>query len=252
MQFDVAASWITAVLLCATRLGAVLYLTPILGGFSLPGRVKVMLVLGLSASCVSGLPHAAVAIPDGAGLLLALLAETGNGALFAYGVMTAFGAVAFAGKVLDIQAGFGLANVFDPVTRSQSPLIGSILGTLTVILFFTSSAHHALLRGIAFSLERLPLGNLVALSDPGLMVAQFGTVYSLGLLLAAPVMFCLFLLEIGMAVMSRNLPQMNVFMIGAPLKIAVALALMSLLGPQLGPVFDKIFAGIFLFWEALL
>ncbi|UGQ47984.1 flagellar biosynthetic protein FliR [Massilia endophytica] len=253
MLLEVAHPWIVAVLLCATRIGIVLQLTPLLSGFGVPVRIKVALVLAISAACVSRLaPPASAAPADLAGLALALVAELGNGALFAYGVSAAFGAVAFAGKVLDIQSGFGLGNVFDPVTRSQAPLLGAILGQLSIVVFFLSDAHHTLLRGLRFSLEQLPLGQALQIADPGLLVAQFGTIFSLGLVLAGPVAFLLFLLDIGLAVVSRTMPQMNVLMLGTPLKAGLSLGMLAALGPQLGPVLQRIFAALFNFWTALL
>jgi flagellar biosynthetic protein FliR len=154
--------------------------------------------------------------------------------------------------MLDQQLGFGLANVFDPMTRVQAPLIASLFGLLAVVMFFTVDAHHALLRGFAYSLEKVPLGSGLHAFAPAALVHQFGLIFSFGLLLAAPVLFCLYLVEIGMAVISRNLPQMNIFMISIPVKIVCGMLLLSLLMTRLGPLFDKIFGSIFQFWEEVL
>ena len=85
-----------------------------------------------------------------------------------------------------------------------------------------------------------------------LLVRQFGLIFSFGLLLAAPVLFCVYLVEVGLAVISRNLPQMNIFMISMPVKIVCGLLLLSLLTPRLAPLFDKIFGSIFHFWQEVL
>ncbi len=253
MVIDAGLSWAAAVLLCSVRLGAILMFTPLLGGFAVPARIKLMLVLSLSAVLVSGLHLGVANVPANFGAMLAACAgELLTGALLAFGVLTAFGAVAFAGKILDIQMGFGMANVFDPITRTQSPLIGSVLGTLAIVMFFATDSHHLLLRGVAYSLQQVPLGAMVGRVAPEIVVRQFGLVFSHGLLFAAPVVFGLFLLEIGLAVMSRNLPQMNIFIISIPVKIVAGFLLLALLGRQLEPVFAKIFGAIFVFWEALL
>jgi flagellar biosynthetic protein FliR len=76
--------------------------------------------------------------------------------------------------------------------------------------------------------------------------------YVFGLLFAAPVVFCLFLLEIGLAVMSRNLPQMNIFVISIPVKIVAGFLTLGFLARHLDSVFNKIFGSIFAFWEAVL
>jgi flagellar biosynthetic protein FliR len=108
-----------------------------------------------------------------------------------------------------------------------------------------------MLRGVAFSLEALPLGTLPATLPFGAVVKQFGTMFVLALVLAAPVMFCLLVVEAGLAVLSRNLPQMNVFIVAIPVKIFAGLAMLAASIEYLGPVAAKVFASIFRYWEAL-
>jgi flagellar biosynthetic protein FliR len=253
MNFNFNPAWLTAVLLCSLRLSALLLLTPLLQALGLPVRVRLVLILALSAMLVSGMHLSAAAAPlDLPAMIGAGINELFTGALMAYGIFAAFAAFSFAGNALDLQIGFNIANVFDPVTHSQSPLIASLLGMLAVALFFGMDAHHALLRGFAYSLERVPLGRPLSVPDPALLIKQFGTVFTLGLMLAAPVLFCLFLIELAMAVLSRNLQQMNIFILGAPVKIAVGLAVLATMAGHIGVVAEKIFNGVFMFWDAVL
>jgi flagellar biosynthetic protein FliR len=252
MTLTLGADWLCAVLLCAMRLGALLAMTPLLDGFTLPTRIKLPLLLGLAAALTSGLDlqwHAPATLAE---LVLAGVAEVANGALLAFGILTAFSAVAFAGKALDIQIGFGVGNVYDPISRTQSPLIGSILGMLAVLVFFLSNAHHALLRAMAYMLTKVPLGNAMTAPSAELLIHQFGTVFTLGLLFGAPVVFCLFLLELGLSVLSRVLPQLNIFVVGLPVKLAAGLLALAVVAPRLGATFDRIFTSIFQFWDAAL
>ena len=253
MTFDFNPAWLSAVLLCSLRLSALLLLTPLMQALGMPLRVRMVLILALSVTLVSGMGLRVAASPlDLPSMLLAGINELFVGALMAYGIFAAFAAFSFAGNALDLQIGFNIANIYDPLTRSQSPLLASLLGMLAVALFFGMDAHHALLRGFAYSLERVPLGRAMTLPDPTLLIKQFGTVFTLGLMLAAPVLFCLFLVELAMAVLSRNLQQMNIFILGAPVKIAVGLVLLASMSSHLGVVAEKIFNGVFLFWDAVL
>lgn len=253
LEIDVGMTWITSVLLCSLRLSAMLMMTPILDGFGIPARIRVFLVVALSAAMVSAIPHNNPVSTSNLGSFIGAAAgELLTGALLGFGAMCAFAAFSFAGNLLDQQLGFGLANVFDPMTRAQSPLIASLLGLVAVVMFFTMDAHHTLLRGFVYSLEKVPLGSGMHLASPSALVHQFGLIFSFGLLLAAPVLFCIYLIEIGMAVISRNLPQMNIFMISIPVKIICGLLLLSLLITRLSPIFNKIFGSIFLFWEEVL
>jgi flagellar biosynthetic protein FliR len=253
MRVDFSTVWVTGVLLCALRVATVFMLAPFWQPLGLPVRVRVLIILALSATLVSAThtaPTAALAsVPA---LLAAAVNELLVGALLAFGVFTAFAAFAFAGNALDLQIGFNIANVFDPITRSQSPLLASLFAMTAVVLFFTFDAHHAVLRGIAYSLERIPLGGPAPRPDVRALGRQFGIVFTLGLALAAPVLFCLFFVELAMAVLSRNLQQLNVFVLGTPIKIILGLVMLATLAPQFGQTARRIFDAIFGFWEAVL
>jgi flagellar biosynthetic protein FliR len=253
MRVDFSTVWVTGVLLCALRVATVLMLAPFWQPLGLPVRVRVLIILALSATLVSATHTApAAALASVPALLGAAVNELMVGALLAFGVFTAFAAFAFAGNALDLQIGFNIANVFDPITRSQSPLLASLFAMTAVVLFFTFDAHHAILRGIAYSLERIPLGGPAPRPDVRALGRQFGIVFTLGLALAAPVLFCLFFVELAMAVLSRNLQQLNVFVLGTPIKIILGLVMLATLAPQFGQTARRIFDAIFGFWEAVL
>lgn len=253
MSLDFKATWVVAFLLCSMRLSAMLLLAPFLQVLGLPLRLRMLLVLALSACFVSALPLAHASLPlDLPALLAAAAGELATGALMAFSLFVAFAAFAFAGNALDLQIGFNIANLFDPITRRHSPLIASILSMVAVALFFTMDVHHALLRGFAYSLEKLPLGALIAAPDPAVLGRQFGTIFTLGILLAAPTLFCLFLVEIAISVISRNLQQMNVMLLATPIKIVVGLWVLAYSAGRMGPIAEKIFNSAFLFWEEVL
>lgn len=253
MILDTSAAWLAAVLLCSVRLSAMLLLAPVLQAMRLPLRIRVAFVVALSVALVSGMRLVPAATPAGLpDLVHAAIGEAGLGALLGFGLFTAFAAFHFAGNLLDLQMGFNIANLLDPITHSQSPLLATLFGMLAVMLFFAFDAHHALLRGFAWSLERVPLGTALAPPQPALLAAQFGSLYVLGLMLAAPVLFCLFLIELVLSVLSRNLQQMNVFVLGAPIKIGVGLTLLALTAAHIGQLSQRIFHSMFQFWEAVL
>jgi flagellar biosynthetic protein FliR len=215
--------------------------------------VRVLLTLALSVVMVSGMGKLPVPPPLSAGpVIVAAFAELVTGASLAFGVFAAFGAFSVAGKLLDIQSGFGLGNIYDPVTRTGAPLFATMLNMAAVTVFFSMDGHHALLRGFAFSLQQLaPGGGFGALAmEP--VLRQFGLMFSLGVALIVPVMFCLLLAETGLAVVSRVLPQMNVFVVGVPVKIVVALTVLALTVSAMGPVMGKVYASIFDYWEQVL
>jgi flagellar biosynthetic protein FliR len=253
MAIDIDPAWMMAVFFTALRLGVVLMMTPIFSNLSGLVTVRVLLTLALSALLVSGLgarlPPPALELGP---VLLAALAELVTGLTLAFGVFAAFGAFSVAGKILDVQSGFGLGNVYDPVTRAGAPLFATLLNLAAVAVFFGMDAHHALLRGMAFSLREVAPGSGFHELDAEAVIRQFGLMFSLGVALIIPVMLCLLLAETGLAVVSRVLPQMNVFVVGVPVKIVVGLAVFALTMGALQPVMARVYASIFIYWEQVL
>ncbi|OFA06685.1 flagellar biosynthetic protein FliR [Duganella sp. HH101] len=253
MSIDIDPAWMLAVFYTALRLGVVLMMTPIFSNLAGLVTVRVLLTLALSSLLVSGL-HAALPAPalEIGPVLLNALAEVVTGVTLAFGIFAAFGAFSVAGKILDVQSGFGLGNVYDPVTRTGAPLFATMLNLVAVAVFFGMDAHHALLRGIAFSLRQVAPGSGFHALDPEAAIRQFGLMFSLGVALIIPVMLCLLLAETGLAVVSRVLPQMNVFVVGVPVKIVVGLAVFAASMGTLQPLMARVYGSIFIYWEQVL
>lgn len=253
MTITVELTWILAVALVAIRFGAVLALTPIFGSASLPIHFRVLFVVGLSALIVSALHLDPTRLPISvSAFLMASLAELVLGALMAFGIFAAFAAFLLAGRIMDIQLGFGVAAIIDPTNRSQAPLLGTILNLLAVTLFFAVDGHHMLVRGLVFSLEQVPPGTFVSDLDTGAVVAQFGGMFVYALALSAPVLFVILLVDIVLAVIARSMPQVNVFIVSLPLKILVGLIMLAVSLRYLAPLIGRIFENIFDYWHQLL
>jgi flagellar biosynthetic protein FliR len=253
MTIDVDPAWAMSVFLVSLRIGVIFMMSPVFTGLNGLVTVRVLLTLMLSVVLVSGLQLAPASTPLAIGpVLLAALMELAVGACMAFGVMAAFGAFSLAGKILDIQSGFGIGSVYDPVTRSGAPLFATMLNMVAVVVFFGMDAHHALLRGIAFSLQQVAPGAGFAALDADAVLRQFGLMFSLGVSLIIPVMLCLLLLEVGLAVISRVLPQMNVFIVLVPVKLIAGIAIFALTVATLGPAMSRVYASIFIFWEQVL
>jgi flagellar biosynthetic protein FliR len=246
--------FVLTVFLLSLRLGALLLLTPILYAASVPPSVRALLVVGLAAALALGLPaapEAALMLSSPGQLLTAAVSELALGATLALGVFIAFAAISMAGRLIDVQIGFGIAQVFDPATQRQIPVLTSAFDHLGVLVFFLINGHHALLRGVAYTLERFPPGRPWPIEAAApMIVKQMGGLFSLGFALAAPVVACLLLVELAMGVVARNLPQINMFVLGIPVKIVVGLAMLSLWFAGMGDAMSRVYAFVFRSWEA--
>ncbi|MDB5874627.1 MAG: type secretion system inner rane protein [Ramlibacter sp.] len=248
------AGFVLAVFLLSLRLAAIFLLTPVLYAFDVPATVRVLLLVGLAAALASGQPmsaYDAAAMTTG-GLVSAAAGELALGATLSLGVLSAFAAISFAGRLIDVQIGFGMAQVFDPLTRRQIPVLTAAFEKLGVIVFFLVNGHHALLRGIAYSLERFPLGRGFAIDAAApWVIKQVAGLFGMGFALAAPVVVCLLMVELALGVVARNLPQMNMFVVGVPVKIVVGLAVLSLWFGGMGEAMERIYASIYRTWDGI-
>jgi flagellar biosynthetic protein FliR len=250
-----AHGFVIGVLLLSLRLTPLFVMTPLLSAFSVPVTVRVLVVIGLAVGLASGLPDAQsgdiAAMPLGR-LIAACATELALGATLSLSILVAFGAVSFAGRLLDVQTGFGMGQVFDPVTQREVPILNSAFDKLGVIVFFLVDGHHALMRGVAYSLDRFPLGARWALDNAApWVIKQVAGLFTLGIALAAPVMVCLLLVELALGVVARNLPQMNMFVLAVPMKVVVGLAALSLWYSGISGTMGRVYASIYDTWGGI-
>lgn len=212
------------VLLVSLRIGPLFAFAPPFTLLRVPGPIRLLLVLTLSAALLRLSP---VATPtELPGFLVATLGELSLGIALALALQLAFSAIAMAGRALDIQAGFGLAFLIDPTTKAQTPLIGAIFTYAAAAVFFATSAPYDLLATLAMSFERIPVGTAFAASGLGDLLAFFGTVSILALGVVGLAMLILFLIDLVIALLSRTLPQMNVLVLGFQVKSLATLFLL--------------------------
>ncbi len=253
------AGWIMGALLLSLRLGPALAATPILSPASGPAPVRVAVVLALSAILAQGLPGAPLAgaparlpLSDVGVLVQAACLELTLGLTLALGIQLAFATFSVAGGLLGVQIGFGLGTAINPTMARQEPLMAALFAQAGVLVFFLVDGHHALLRGLALSLQRFPLGRpwpIEAAAGPLLKLAA--GFLGLGFALAAPVVFVVLLIDVALGVVARNLPQVNMLAIGIPVKMVAGLLALALWGGSIGPALTRIYASAFEAWSGL-
>lgn len=113
----------------------------------MPATVRVLLILALTVMMLLAFPSMRVMdASDTASLFVAMLCELMLGAVMGLSILLAFAAFSVAGALLDVQIGYGIAQVIDPVTRRQLPILTSLFNQVAVLVFFLVNGHHALLR----------------------------------------------------------------------------------------------------------
>ncbi|KYG35043.1 flagellar biosynthetic protein FliR [Alkalihalobacillus trypoxylicola] len=226
------ADWIVllpAFLLVLVRVLAFIAVLPIYGHRTIPNTFKVGISIFLAWIMVFTIDNPIIAIDTTyffliikealVGLMVGLIAT-----IMLYAVQTA-------GGFIDMNMGFLIANVVDPQTGAQSPLIGSYLYTFTILFLLATNSHHLLIDGVYHSYQFIPIDQVFlpfGQENVLLFIARsFAYMFMFAFQMAIPIVGSLFLVDVALGMVSRSVPQMNVFVVGMPLKILVGLLLLS-------------------------
>ncbi|MFB5087136.1 flagellar biosynthetic protein FliR [Psychrobacillus sp. PGGUH221] len=162
--------------------------------------------------------------------------------LLAYIIMSA---IQIAGGFIDFQMGFAIANVIDPQTGAQSPLIGQFLNTLALLLLLALNGHHLLLDGIFYSYQFIPMDmTLLAFGQENyveFIIKTFAGVFAVAFQMSIPIVATLFLVDIALGITARTVPQLNIFVVGFPIKIGVSFLVLLVMMGVLMAVVQKMF-----------
>jgi flagellar biosynthesis protein FliR len=239
---DIYVSQFVIYLLLFVRITSMIVVAPILGHDVVPVQFKV--ALGFFLALVF-YPVAAAhsPMPDTRLLPLAVTAlrEVAVGLTIGFVLGLLLAGARFAGNIIGYSMGFSMANVFDPESGQQVSIIDQFMYLVTIMVFLLLNGHHFVLEALHLSYLAVPIGGLTMNSALGEgMIRLTGLVFVVGMKLAAPIIVALFLIDIGMAVLARVVPQMNIFMVSFPLKIAVGLIMLMATGPMIIYVFKKL------------
>lgn len=215
-------------------------------GISFIVTVLVFLTFGLGQTVAQDMSY-----------VLLIIQEVLIGLLLGFTAFLMMAVVQTAGGLIDIQIGFSMANVIDPITGVSTPLIGNFKYMMALLVFLNMNGHHFLLDAIMYSYDWMPItGNVFSKIQDGsvteFLITTFAYSFVLALQMSAPIVAALFLTDVGLGFLARTAPQFNVFVIGIPLKIIVGLILLLLLMPGLTGLFENLFAEMFEAMRSLL
>ncbi len=151
------------------------------------------------------------------------------GALLSFAVGLIFTAVRYAGQIMGMQIGFAIVNVIDPQNGTQISVLSQLYYLLAFLLFFAVDGHHTLLVAMVHSCTVLPIfGPIAHEAGAWLLLKEYSQVFSIGLQIAAPCVIVLLRVSATMGVVVKTVPQLNVLVVGFPIKIGVGLLTVGL------------------------
>jgi flagellar biosynthetic protein FliR len=223
-----AGNELAGFILVLARVGPLFLLAPPFASPMVPPRVRGIIAVGISI----GLAPIALRgqhIPTDPFALAALIVEgmlVGLGFAFSFGVL--FAAVESAGSLADLGAGFSYGNLINPVSGNESGPLTHMYSLVGIAIFFVIGGEAWVLRGLAHTFQLVPLTSAPRITTLFAGVEQvFSTVFTSALEIAAPVLIALMITDVAFGVVSRVVPQLNVFAVGFPAKVAVALLLVG-------------------------
>ncbi len=180
--------------------------------------------------------------------ILMVLKESLIGLLIGFVAYMLLTAVQIAGGFIDFQMGFAIANVIDPQTGVQNPLMGQYLYTFALLFLLATDGHHLLLDGIFYSYQFIPINQLfVDFGNENLLefvVIAFNQAFVIAFQLAVPVVGSLFIVDVALGILARTVPQLNIFVVGIPIKIFVSfivlIIVMAVMMTVVGQLFEYI------------
>lgn len=145
--------------------------------------------------------------------------------LIGYMVMSV---VQIAGGFIDFQMGFAIANVIDPQTGAQSPLIGQYFYMIAILFLLAVDGHHLLINGMIHSFAVIPIDSFISFTSSygQFIVTTFNQLFLIAFQMALPLVGSLFLVDVALGIIARTVPQLNVFVVGLPLKITVSFSVL--------------------------
>lgn len=224
------------------RVVTILAMVPIFGADAVTPQLKVGLALILTGMIFSTIWKTVKPLDINLSLTLfglLVIKEVMVGLAIGYVASLLFTAVQFAGRLVDVEMGFGFVELMDPTTNQQVTVWGQLQVILFTILFLSINGHYFMLLAVDKSFEVIPL---LGASIPGgkmifHLVTITGSIFELALKFAAPVFVTLILAEVALGAVARTVPQINIFFVGMPLKIAVGLGTAILALPMLSVLF---------------
>ncbi len=215
-------------MLVFARIGTMVMLLPGLGEMNVPSRLRLTIALALSAVLLPLHQHLYTLDLNAFGPLVALLGQEIliGGALGTTARLT-MSAMQIAGAVVAQQLGLGFVTSVDPTQGQQGALIGNFLALFGVTMIFATDLHHLVIAGLNDSYSLFRPGEFMSFGDiAALSTRTVGTAFRIGIQLSAPFLIFGLLFNLGLGVLSRLMPQMQVFFVGVPLSILLGLLIL--------------------------
>ncbi len=245
--FALVQNQIGLFLLIFVRISGIFTAAPIYGATNVPLIIKAGCSLIFALVLLPILSQQPVALSGSLYVyMLLVMKEYLVGLIIGFTASLVFSAIQMAGHLIDTQIGFSMVNVLDPLFGQQIPLIGNFKYMLALLVFLATNGHHMVILALFESFQAVPATQvLFHTSLAPLFVDLLINFFIIALKISLPVVVTLLLMDVGMGILARTMPQMNIFMVGMPAKILIGVFMLSVALPFYILFIEVLFNGMY-------
>jgi flagellar biosynthetic protein FliR len=210
-------------LLAFVRVSGLLFATPVLGNRNVPPQVRILLSLLFTMAILPLVPVSRIA-PEADGFVPAMVAEVILGGFLGLIGSLLFAAAEFGGHMAGLQMGFSIASILNPESESQTSVFATLTSLTALLTFVMSDGHHLFVTALVRSFQSLPLGTFaIDAARAGTLMRMTTGIFAYGLALAAPVLAITLFITVALGILSRSMPQIDVFFMSFAINISVGI-----------------------------
>jgi len=214
------------------RMIGLFVILPVFTGQNIPMTVRISVAAGIAMlSAMNGQIPDPVYTESVLGLVILLVQEFMTGFIIGFTVYLLFAIFYFVGQMVDYQIGFSMVSVYDPVSQIQAPITGNLYYLIICAFFIITGGLHILLYEVVASFQIIPIGGAHVLTNSTLMSYLVGMMVDylvIGVKIAMPVVGAIIVVDVALGVLVKAAPQMNVFVVGMPIKVFIGLVVLMI------------------------
>ncbi len=238
---------IDSLLLIAARLIGLIVIMPILSSKSFPIMAKIGFVLFISMLIFTSKFDENLNVEYAnsfIGFAIVLLQEFMIGYILGFSVYFLTSSIYFAGQLVDFQLGFSMVSIFDPISQMQLPISGNIMSLMISTMMVITGALNVFLDAMFYSYDVLPIG-MVDMTQFNTIMQIFTNAmtffFSFGLRVSIPIVGTILVIDVALGLLVKASPQMNVFVVGMPIKVLIGMIMFYTIMPMMVDVYSELF-----------
>jgi len=223
------------VMLIFLRVAAIVFSAPVLDTNTIPAVFKAGLALAVSILLLPAV-DTVVTVKDLSLMtfVIGVFSEIAIGVTIGLSVKLLFAGIQLAGQIVGYQMGFAVANVVDPATSAQIPILAQFYNLTAMLVFLAINAHHLFFSALVDSYTILPpLSMHISPQLVGMMMRLAANMFVVAVKVGAPLIAVMLMVSVALGMVARTVPQIHIFIVAMPLKIVIGLFFLLMVSPYL-------------------